>query len=180
MSSASAESAPTDPSNRALRRAVPATLTAAAFSVLAGAWSLTGTAAAYVPAILLPSAIGLPFALPALRLTPLGSTTIGFWLVDLATALLMLAIIATRLSRPTTSRARAFRAGVVAVVLGLLAANLLRSVHLSVVTHVGLGGYVVVVLGGAFVALLWGVLFGLVVGLVHALLDRQQDRQPQG
>lgn len=119
--------------------------------------------------MLVPSAVGLPFALPALRLAPLGAGTAEFWLVDLAAAAVMLTVVATRLSRPVAGRRRAFRAGVGATVLGLLAANLLRSLHLSVVTHVGLGGYVVVVLGGAVVALVWGALAGLVVGLVHGV-----------
>ncbi len=148
-------------------------MTAAVLCVLAGIWSLTGSAATYFPALVAPSAIGLPFAVPALRLDPLGGTTVGFWLVDLVAALLMLAVIASRLSRPTAGRSAAFRQGMVATILGLLMANLLRSVHLSVVTHVGLGGYTVVVLGGMVLALLWGVLIGLFVGLAHAVNARE-------
>lgn len=156
--------------DRSPLRAVPGTLVVAVLTVLGGAWSLAGTAAAYVPALLVPSAIGLPLALPAVRISPLGGSTVGFWLVDLLAALVLLTIVALRLSRPVVRPSRAFRTGVGAVVLGLLAANLLRAVHLSLVTPAGLGSYVAVVLGSALVALLWGLLIGVLVGLVNVLV----------
>lgn len=163
-------SAPESPNPRAesLRRALPATATAAALTVVAGIWPLTGTVVTHLPTLLVPSALGLPFAVPALRLWPLGQTTVGYWLMDVLAALVLIAVVAVRLSRPSASRTRALAAGLGASVLGMLAANLIRTVYLSFVVHAGLGTYLFELLGGALVALGWGLLAGLVVGAVHA------------
>ncbi|MFD4291961.1 hypothetical protein ACFWPA_04650 [Rhodococcus sp. NPDC058505] len=172
MPDTSAPESPNPPVEASPRRAVPATLTAAVLTVVAGIWTITGTVVTYVPTLLVPSALGLPFAVPALRAWPLGRTTPGSWLVDVLAALVLIAVVAVRLARPARSRARAFGAGVGATVVGMLAANLIRVVYTSFVVHAGPGTYALMVLGGALVAVLWGAAAGLAVGAVHAATFR--------
>lgn len=143
-------------------------------SVLFGTWTLTGTALTYLPALLVPSALGLPFGVPPLRLTPLGETTTGSWAVDVIAALVMIAVVWMRLVdsarlHPTGGVARAFWAGLGATVIGAVAGNLVRVVYLSFVLHEGPGSYLASLLGGAVVAAAWGAVVGAVVGAVQAL-----------
>ncbi|GAA4477447.1 hypothetical protein GCM10023094_19720 [Rhodococcus olei] len=173
-------SAPESPNRRAdpvPSRPLPAAATALAVTVLAGVWPLTGTVMTYVPALLVPSAIGLPFAVPALRPWPLGRTTTGHWLVDLLAALVLIAVVAVRLTRPVAGPWRAFAAGVGATVVGMVAANLIRSVYLSFVEHAGLGTYLFALLGGAALAVIWGTAAGILVGAVHAAATARPARR---
>ena len=86
MSDTSAPDSP-NPQDDPRRSPLPAVVTAGAITVLAGIWSITGTAVTFVPTLLVPSALGLPFAVPALRLWPLSQTTVGYWLTDVVAAL---------------------------------------------------------------------------------------------
>ena len=130
-----------------------------------------------VPELLVPSAIGLPFGIPALRLFPLGETTTTNWLVDCAAALVMLAVVWMRLTdsarrNPDGGVGRAFWAGLGATVIGVLAGNLIRTVYLSFVLQEGPGAYLASLVGGALVSAVWGAIVGLFVGAVHALARR--------
>lgn len=150
------------------------TVTVAVISALFGTWTLTGTALTYLPALLVPSALGLPFGVPPLRLTPLGETTTGSWAVDVIAALVMIAVVWMRLvssSRlhPAGGVARAFWAGLGATVIGVVAGNLVRIVYLSFVLHEGPGAYLASLVGGALVSVLWGAVVGVAVGVAHAI-----------
>lgn len=147
----------------------PATATLVLASILFGAWSITGRVLTSNPELLIPSAIGLPFGVPPLRLFPLGDTTWTFWFVDVVAALAMTAVVWARLAG---SRRRPFLAGLVATMLGVATGNLVRIVYLSFETHQGLGTYTLALLLGLVVSALWGAVVGVFVGLVH-LLDHR-------
>ncbi|SEL86554.1 hypothetical protein [Rhodococcus maanshanensis] len=155
----------------------PAVAALAVISVLFGVWSITGAVLTRLPELLVPSAIGLPFGIPALRLFPLGETTITNWLVDCAAALVMLAVVWMRLvnsarRHPGGGVGRAFSAGLGATVIGVLAGNLIRTVYLSFVLQEGPGAYLASLVGGALVSVLWGAIVGLFVGAANALARR--------
>lgn len=150
----------------------PATATLVLTSILFGAWSITGRILTFNPELLIPSAIGLPFGIPPLRLFPLGDTTWTFWVVDVVAALVMVAVAWTQLAG---SRRRPFLAGLLAAVLGVAVGNLIRIVFLSFETHQGPGTYALAVLLGTVVSVLWGAVVGLFVGLGH-LVDRRLRR----
>ncbi|MFC7448630.1 hypothetical protein [Rhodococcus daqingensis] len=154
-----------------------AVATLAVISVLSGVWSITGAILTELPELLVPSAIGLPFGIPALRLFPLGETTTTNWLVDCAAALVMIAVAWMRLvnsarRHPGGGAGRAFWAGLGATVIGVLAGNLIRTVYLSFVLQEGPGAYVASLVGGALVSLIWGTIVGLLVGAAHAIARR--------
>ncbi|GAB2658603.1 hypothetical protein ABI214_06365 [Prescottella soli] len=167
-------------SARALVRRIPAGPWPAAVTVLLaamlfGTWSLAGRILTFNPELLVPSAIGLPFGIPPLRVSPLGDTTWTFWLVDVVAALAMVAVVWAQLVR---SPRRPFVAGLLATMLGVIVGNLVRIVFLSFETHQGLGTYALAVVLGVIVSALWGAAVGLVVGPVH-LLDRRLRRAPE-
>ncbi|MFC9786217.1 hypothetical protein [Rhodococcus sp. NPDC127528] len=160
----------------------PGLATLAAVSVLAGFWPVTGWILTFAPALLVPSALGLPFALPALRPFPLGATTTASWLVDLVAAFVMLAVTGMRLvdsssRHPHGGPGRAFLAGWGATVLGVLAGNLIRIVYLSFVVHAGSGAYLLSLAGGALVSLLWGGVAGLAVGAAQTISSVVRSRR---
>ncbi|WFR71918.1 hypothetical protein P9209_25225 [Prescottella defluvii] len=164
-------------SARALVRRIPAgpwpaAVTVLLASMLFGIWSLAGRILTFNPELLVPSAIGLPFGIPALRISPLGDTTWSFWFIDVVSALAMVAVVWAQLVR---SPRRPFLAGLLATILGVMVGNLVRIVFLSFETHQGLGTYALAVLLGMIVSALWGAAVGLVVGLVH-MLDRRLRR----
>ncbi|PTR30301.1 hypothetical protein C8K36_102149 [Rhodococcus sp. OK519] len=150
----------------------PATATLVLASIVFGVWSITGRILTFNPELLIPSAIGLPFGIPPLRLYPLGDTTWSFWLVDVVAALVMVAVAWAQL---IGGRRRPFLVGLLAAVLGVVVGNLIRVVFLSFETHQGLGTYALAVLLGTIVSALWGAVVGLPVGLAH-LLDRRLRR----
>lgn len=147
----------------------PASTTLVLASILFGAWSITGPVLTFNPELLIPSAIGLPFGIPPVRLFPLGDTPWTFWFVDVAAVVVMIAVAWTQLSG---SRRRPFLTGLLATVLGVATGNLVRIVYLSFETHQGLGTYALAVLLGLVVAALWGTVLGVFVGLVQ-LLDHR-------
>ncbi|MFD4179554.1 hypothetical protein [Rhodococcus sp. NPDC058514] len=161
----------------------PGVVTLAAISALCGAWSITGAVLTQLPELLVPSAIGLPFAIPTLRLSPLGETTTAYWLVDCAAALVMIAVVWMRLvnsarRHPGGGAGRAFAAGLGATVIGVLVGNLIRTVYLSFVLQEGPGAYLASLLGGALMSLLWGAIVGLFVGAAQAIARAAADRRP--
>lgn len=150
----------------------PATATLVLVSILFGAWTITGRVLTFNPELLIPSAIGLPFGIPPLRLFPLGDTTWTFWTVDTLAALAMIAVVWARLRREVR---RPFLAGLLATVLGVAAGNLVRIVFLSFETHQGIGTYVIALLLGLLISALWGAVVGLLVGSAH-LIDHRLRR----
>ncbi|WP_051637622.1 hypothetical protein [Rhodococcus sp. UNC363MFTsu5.1] len=177
MSDASAADSVNPQVDADFRAPWPGVAALAVISVLFGLWSITGAVLTRFPELLVPSAIGLPFGIPALRLFPLGETTTINWLVDCAAALVMLAVVWMRLvnsarRHPGGGVGRAFSAGLGATVIGVLAGNLIRTVYLSFVLQEGPGAYLASLVGGALVSVLWGAIVGLFVGAANALARR--------
>lgn len=145
-----------------------------AVSVVAGVWSLSGRAATWFPALVVPEAAGLPGPVPALRVMPLGRTTWLFWAVDLVAVLVMLALAWLQLRagarrHPSPSRSRVVGRGVLAALFGLIAANIVRSVVLSFLTHAGIGMFAGLLVATIVVSAAVGVVVGAVAGLAAAV-----------
>ncbi|NUW35651.1 hypothetical protein HTZ77_30100 [Nonomuraea sp. SMC257] len=118
-----------------------------------------------------PSALGLPYGLPGLRVVPLGETT---WLVTLADSVLALVLVVM------VAQARGgFWRTWGAFVLGAVIVNLLRAVVLSQIASAGLGAYAGHLVGGLIAGLLWGIALGWLAGLA-ALPRRQRERATAG
>lgn len=152
-------------------------------SILAGVWVVTGTAITWFPALAVPAAVGLPDLIPALRMTPLGGTTWLFWVVDIVTALVMVAVAvlhtrAAHARHPSASRGRVFGRALLATVWGVLAGNILRGVFLSVVTHAGFGMFLGLLGANVLVSAVTGAVLGVVIGAVAAAVARSQLQQP--
>lgn len=155
------------------RPALSAAAALAAISILLGFWPLTGLWLASLPELLVPSAIGLPFALPPLRLFPLGETTRLYWAFDVLAACTMIGIVflslnSTTKRRPQSRRWRAFLAGVGATVAGASVGNIIRIVFLSFASHHNLATYVAAVVATVVITSIWAVIAGILVGAVYA------------
>ncbi|WP_437583911.1 hypothetical protein ACSAGD_01285 [Paramicrobacterium sp. CJ85] len=143
-------------------------------AIVAGTWNISGRAATWFPGFVVPEAAGLPSPLPALRIAPLGRTTWLLWAIDLIAVPVMLGFAWLQLRaaarrHPSPSHRRAFGRGVVAVIVGLVAANVVRSVFLSFVTHAGIAMFAGLLVASIVVSAFAGVLLGLVAGLAGAI-----------
>ncbi|WP_327086965.1 hypothetical protein OIE66_32245 [Nonomuraea sp. NBC_01738] len=118
-----------------------------------------------------PAAVGLPDAVPGLRVTTVGETTWDTLLTDIVAALVLVAVVA--------STKRGFWATWGSFVLGMLLADLLRAAHTAFVAGEGLTGYLGYLAGGLAAGLLWGILLGWLPGLA-ALPRRRAVRQAGG
>ncbi|OYD71887.1 hypothetical protein [Rhodococcus sp. OK302] len=164
--------------------AVSAAATVAAISALLGFWPLTGRWLTSMPEALVPSAIGLPFAVPPLRLFPLGETTWLYWAVDVLAAFVMIGIVLLYLNswanrHPQSGRARAFLAGITATVAGAVIGNVIRIVFLSFDSHHNLATYIVAVTATILVTLIWGAILGILTGVVHAAIRPPPVRETE-
>lgn len=120
-----------------------------------------------------PSAIGMPYALPGLRVVPLGETT---WLLTLTDTLLALALVGA-VASTRGGFWRTWGAFLVATVV----VTLLRAALLAQVAQAGLGGYLGALGGALVMGLIWGIALGWLAGL--AALPRRygtRDRSPAG
>lgn len=156
-----------------LRPALIGTVVAAALCVLVGSWTVVGQFLGRAAMVLAPTTLGVPFAWPPLRLTPLGHTTWTSWAIDTIAALVLLAVVFLRLRVVRgASRARAFVAGLWAGVLAVVAANLVRHVAWSFLTDQDLASYAVLLALTLLFSLVWGLVMGAALGLVHAIALR--------
>ncbi|NUR90283.1 MAG: hypothetical protein HOY71_39920 [Nonomuraea sp.] len=104
-----------------------------------------------------PSAVGLPYGLPGLRVVPVGQTTWLLALTDSVAALLLVLLVAVGTGGFWRTWGR--------FVLAVIAADLLRSVVAAQLAGTGIGAYAGY-LGAAVVAgLLWGIALGWLPGL---------------
>ncbi|MFB9204083.1 hypothetical protein ACIBIZ_04485 [Nonomuraea spiralis] len=120
-----------------------------------------------------PSAIGGPYALPGLRVVPLGETT---WLLTLADTVLALALVGA-----VASARGGFWRTWGAFLVAAIVVNLLRAALLAMVAQAGLGAYLGYLGGGLLTGLIWGIVLGWIPGL--AALPRRRgtrDRSPAG
>lgn len=154
----------------------PALIALTLLSVVAGFRVVIEPLTTIVPVLALPSAAGLPFAIPTLRLWPLGDTTWLFWIVETVAAIVMIVVAAMRISNsrgrhPNGGRGRAFVGAMWATAVGVIVANTVRVVFLSFVTQSSLGAYVGYLLTDVVVSAVFGMIVGLLVGAVAALFE---------
>lgn len=116
-----------------------------------------GLLATRVGLLTVPSAIGLPYGLPGLRVVPLGETGWLTLLTESGCALVLVAVV--------WRARRGFFGTWGAFLLGSVLVGVLRAVVLSQVAGAGLGAYAGFVVGGLVAGLLWGIALGWVVGL---------------
>ncbi|MFI9553351.1 hypothetical protein [Nonomuraea endophytica] len=149
------------------RNSLPAIVTAllALFFGLFGTWLVTR-----VGYLAVPSAVGLPYGLPGLRVTPVGETPWLFLVADVGAALVLVAVVA--------STRRGFWATWGVFVLGVVLAGLLRAAVSAISAEAGLGAYAGYLGGGLLAGLLWGIVLGWIAGLA-ALPRRRAERALQ-
>lgn len=128
-----------------------------------------------------PAAVGVPAALPGLRLWPLGATTWIFTIVD-SIAAVVLVVTATAWVHGTVRRhrdagtVRLLVSGWIAMVGALAAANLCRVVAASFAQDASPGAYAGYLLTGALLAVAWGLATGWLPGIAAALAARYFTR----
>ncbi|MEW2390310.1 hypothetical protein AB0933_18360 [Streptomyces venezuelae] len=116
-----------------------------------------------------PSALGVPFALPGLRATPLGATDWTWQLCENFAALLLIATATARMRRhlrirPEAGRARRLFAGWTALMAGTAAAGTWRGMVTARMLESGLWGWLLLPASGALFGALWGVALGWLPG----------------
>ena len=164
----------------ALAGLLGATGLVAVFSVPA----LTEQVTAWAPWVVVPSALGAPFGLPALRVMPLGDLTWASTVVDSVAALLLLATVYGRLSRrhPDTAPGRLFFTGWGTLVAAAALAGMVRGAYIGGVTPTGLVAAFGYAGAGLVLGVVWGALLGWVVGamaVLGRLVSRGSDTAPR-
>ncbi|MET8683800.1 hypothetical protein ABZV77_06250 [Streptomyces sp. NPDC004732] len=132
-----------------------------------------------------PSALGVPFALPGLRATPLGATDWPWQLCENFAALLLIAAAAARIRRhlrvrPAAGRVRRLLAGWTALIAGAAVAGVWRGMVAARMVEAGLWGWLLLPLTGALFGALWGVLLGWLPGAAALTTARPPRVLPQG
>ncbi|WP_433253245.1 hypothetical protein ACQPYK_09530 [Streptosporangium sp. CA-135522] len=140
-----------------VRNGLPAVVTLLIVSAFGAFGADLATAAG---PLAVPSALGLPYGLPGLRLVPLGETGWPFTLTENLAALVLVGAVAWVTTHRRGGAVRAFFAGWGAFVLGTLAAGLLRAVAVSQTVQAGPGAYAGLVAGALVTGLVWGVVLG--------------------
>jgi hypothetical protein len=156
------------PNMSLVRNSLPAIVT---FVIVLGFGLFGGALVTRVGYLAVPSAVGLPYALPGLRVVPVGETT---WLWALTDGLLALALVAV-----VASARGGFWRVWGAFLAGALLTDLLRAAVLAQVAGAGLGAYLAYLAGGLLTGLIWGIVLGWLPAL--ATLPRRygtQDRSP--
>lgn len=138
---------------------------------------LTEQVTAWAPWVIVASALGAPFGLPALRVMPLGDLTWASTIVDSVAALLLLATVYGRLARrrPDIDRASLFFYGWGTLVVAAALAGMVRGAYIGGVTPTGLVAAIAYAALGIVVGVVWGAFLGWVVGAV-AVLGRLVSR----
>ncbi|MFJ2767630.1 hypothetical protein [Streptomyces sp. NPDC087300] len=129
-----------------------------------------------------PSALGVPFALPGLRATPLGATDWSWQLCENFAALLLIAVAAARMRRhlrlrPASGGGRRLLAGWTALIAGAAAAGVWRGLVAARMVEAGLWGWPGLVLAGALAGALWGLALGWLPGVAAACTGRAGARE---
>lgn len=158
------------PNMSLVRNSLPAIV---AFLIVLGFGLFGAALVTRVGYLAVPSAVGAPYALPGLRVVPLGETT---WLLTLADTVLAHALVgAVAATRGGFWRTWGrFLAAAVVV-------NLLRAALLATVAQAGIGAYLGYLGGGLALGLIWGIVLGWLPGL--AALPRRRGtrkRSPAG
>ncbi|WP_133061676.1 hypothetical protein [Streptosporangium minutum] len=145
-----------------VRNSLPTVVTLLIVSAFGMFGTGIATAAGYLA---VPSAVGLPYGLPGLRLVPLGETGWAFTLTENLAALVLAGVVAWVTVHRRGGAVRAFFAGWGAFALGAGAAGLLRAVAVSQTVEAGPGAYAGLVLGALAAGLIWGVILGWAAGI---------------
>lgn len=140
-----------------------------------GSTAFVTWAAAHAAWLTLPTALGVPFAVPRLSLVPFGERPGTTVVVELLAAVVLAVIVVAWTARALQCRPDAgplwsLASGWWAFTAGLAAANVPRV--LVPAWEMGLGplGWYGMLLGGLLAALLWGLLLGWACGLARLLL----------
>ncbi|WP_306334175.1 hypothetical protein [Streptomyces sp. KL118A] len=129
-----------------------------------------------------PSALGVPFALPGLRATPLGATDWAWQLCEDFAALLLVAVAAARMRRhlrvrPDAGKGRRLLAGWTALIAGTAVAGVWRGMVAARMVEAGPWGWLLLPLTGALFGALWGLALGWLPGAA-ALATSRAPRAP--
>ncbi|MFF5209734.1 hypothetical protein [Streptosporangium sp. NPDC000396] len=116
-----------------------------------------------------PSAVGLPYGLPGLRVVPLGETGWLLTLTESLAALVMVGVVGWLTARRRGGAVRAFFSGWGAFVLGAVVAGVLRAVVISQIVEAGPGAYAGFLLGAVTAGLLWGGVLGWTAGFAASV-----------
>ncbi len=157
------------PNMSLVRNGLPAIVTL----VMVLAFGLFGAAlVTRVGYLAVPSAVGLPYGLPGLRVVPLGETTWMAMLGESVAALVLVLFVAAAKG--------GFWRTWGAFLLGTLVAALLRAAVLFLESSgAGIGAYGAYLAGGLLAGLVWGVALGWIPGLA-ALARRTRTGQDAG
>ncbi|MFE9556553.1 hypothetical protein ACFYMW_29505 [Streptomyces sp. NPDC006692] len=131
---------------------------------------------------LVPSALGAPFALPALRAVPFGSTGWTPLLCEDFAVAVLVAVAVVRVRRHVRRHRRAGRlrrllAGWTALIAGAAAAGAWRGMVTARMVESGPAGWIGYVVVGAAFGAVWGVLLGWLTGV--AALAAAGSGQPR-
>ncbi|MFG3286238.1 hypothetical protein [Streptomyces sp. NPDC048111] len=159
---------PIRPFPRPARPLSPVVAVAAACAlpaVLLGCTPVLTEFTAHAGAALVPSALGAPFALPALRVVPLGSTGWAAMLCEDFAVVALVAVAALRMRRhmrlhPRAGRARRALAAWTALIAAGAAAGLWRGLVMARMTEAGPAGWPAYAAAGAALGALWGTTLG--------------------
>lgn len=137
---------------------------------------------AWVPATVVPSALGAPFGLPAFRVVPLGDLTWATTIVDSLAALLLIVTVYGRLIRRPTDAGpgRTFMTGWAALIAATAIAGIVRGAYIGGVTPTGWVGALGYGTAGLVIGALWGAILGWSVGVLAALGRLMVRREPPG
>ncbi|MFD4634661.1 hypothetical protein ACFVYR_33540 [Streptomyces sp. NPDC058284] len=131
-----------------------------------------------------PSALGVPFALPGLRMTPLGATDWSWQLCEDFAALLLIATAAARMRRhlrlrPGAGTGRRLLAGWTALVAGAALAGVWRGLVAARMVEAGPWGWLLLPLTGALSGALWGLALGWLPGASALAAGRPPRAAPR-
>ncbi|MFH8607934.1 hypothetical protein ACH4D5_10645 [Streptomyces sp. NPDC018029] len=130
-----------------------------------------------------PSALGVPFALPGLRATPLGATDWSWQLCENFAALLLVAVAAARMRRhlrvrPGAGRGRRLLAGWTALIAGAAVAGAWRGLVAARMIEADTLGWLLLPVTGALFGALWGLLLGWLPGAAALATRRAPHAAP--
>jgi endoglycosylceramidase len=180
---AAAAPSPRDPASRRLDLpALLGTLAAAGLVAVFSIRTLAEQITAWVPATVVPSALGAPFGLPAFRVVPLGDITVATTAVDSVAALLLIVTVYGRLTRRPTHAGpgRTFFTGWAVLIAAAALAGIVRGSYIGGVTPTGWVGALGYAAAGLVVGAVWGALLGWVVGALAAFGRLVDRREPPG
>ncbi|CAM5546521.1 hypothetical protein SXANM310S_00687 [Streptomyces xanthochromogenes] len=125
---------------------------------------------AHLGAALVPSALGAPFALPALRAVPLGGTGVAQLLCEDFAVAVLVAVAVLRMRRhlrlrPGAGRPRRFLAGWSALVAGGAASGVWRGLVTARLVEAGPAGWLLHAAAGAVFGAVWGAAAGWPAGI---------------